>query len=188
MSRATKASTAWSSCSTLRRRGISDAAVLRAMDEVPREHFVRAGIRRRGLCGSGAADRLRPDHQPALCGRLYDRAARACSRDHRVLEVGTGSGYQAAVLSRLAREVVSIERYRTLADTRARRRLDDARLSQCRGDGRRRARRRCRRTRRTTASSSRRRPKPCPRRWSSSSPTAASWCCRSGRMTARSTS
>src|SRR5208282_1563297 len=36
---------------------------------------------------------------------------------HRVLEVGTGSGYQAAILSRLAREVVSIERYRTLAET-----------------------------------------------------------------------
>ncbi len=36
--------------------------------------------------------------------------------DHRVLEVGTGSGYQAAVLSRLAREVISVERYRTLAD------------------------------------------------------------------------
>ena len=36
--------------------------------------------------------------------------------EHRVLEVGTGSGYQAAVLSRLAREVISIERYRTLAD------------------------------------------------------------------------
>ncbi len=35
---------------------------------------------------------------------------------HRILEVGTGSGYQAAILSRLAREVVSIERYRTLAD------------------------------------------------------------------------
>jgi len=36
---------------------------------------------------------------------------------HRVLEVGTGSGYQAAVLSRLARSVVSLERYRTLADS-----------------------------------------------------------------------
>ena len=41
---------------------------------------------------------------------------------HRVLEVGTGSGYQAAVLSRLARDVVSVERYRTLADA-ARQRL-----------------------------------------------------------------
>src|SRR5260370_38100567 len=41
---------------------------------------------------------------------------------HRILEIGTGSGYQAAVLSRLAREVVTIERYRTLADT-ARERL-----------------------------------------------------------------
>jgi protein-L-isoaspartate(D-aspartate) O-methyltransferase len=36
---------------------------------------------------------------------------------HRILEIGTGSGYQAAVLSRLAREVVTIERYRTLADS-----------------------------------------------------------------------
>jgi protein-L-isoaspartate(D-aspartate) O-methyltransferase len=42
--------------------------------------------------------------------------------DHRVLEVGTGSGYQAAVLSRIARDVVSIERYRTLAEA-ARNRL-----------------------------------------------------------------
>jgi protein-L-isoaspartate(D-aspartate) O-methyltransferase len=41
---------------------------------------------------------------------------------HRVLEVGTGSGYQAAILSRLAREVISVERYRTLAET-ARQRL-----------------------------------------------------------------
>ena len=36
--------------------------------------------------------------------------------NHRVLEVGTGSGYQAAILSRLAREVISVERYRTLAE------------------------------------------------------------------------
>ena len=61
---------------TLRRRGISDQAVLRAMDEVPREHFVEARVRRHRLCRPGDADRLRPDHQPALCRRLHDRAAR----------------------------------------------------------------------------------------------------------------
>ena len=45
--------------------------------------------------------------------------------DHRVLEIGTGSGYQAAILSRLCRQVLTIERYRTLAD-RARSRLEQA--------------------------------------------------------------
>ncbi len=60
----------------LRRRGISDQAVLRAMDEVPREYFVAPDFDRKRLCRSGAADRLRADHQPALCRRLYDRAAR----------------------------------------------------------------------------------------------------------------
>ena len=41
-------------------------------------------------------------------------------KHHRVLEIGTGSGYQAAILSRLAAQVLTIERYRTLADTRPR--------------------------------------------------------------------
>src|SRR5690606_41098136 len=44
-------------------------------------------------------------------------------KDHRVLEIGTGSGYQAAVLSRLCKQVLTIERYRTLADS-ARERLE----------------------------------------------------------------
>lgn len=99
----------------LRRRGISDQAVLRAMDEVPREHFVA------GDClDSAYADQA----LPIACGQTisqpyvvaYMTEQLEARPQHRVLEVGTGSGYQAAVLSRIAREVVSIERYRTLAD------------------------------------------------------------------------
>ena len=105
----------------LRRRGISDQAVLRAMDEVPREHFVSAE-----LIDSAYADQA----LPIACGQTisqpyvvaYMTEQLEVEPQHRVLEIGTGSGYQAAVLSRLAREVVSIERYRTLADT-ARERL-----------------------------------------------------------------
>jgi len=100
----------------LRRRGISDQAVLRAMDEVPREHFVAAEF-----MDSAYADQA----LPIACGQTisqpyvvaYMTEQLDVEPQHRVLEVGTGSGYQAAVLSRLARDVVSIERYRTLADT-----------------------------------------------------------------------
>jgi protein-L-isoaspartate(D-aspartate) O-methyltransferase len=100
---------------SLRRRGICDPAVLRAMDEVPREHFVRPEN----------LDLAYADHaMPIACGQTisqpyvvaYMTEQLSVEPHHRVLEVGTGSGYQAAVLSRLAREVVSIERYRTLAD------------------------------------------------------------------------
>ncbi len=106
---------------TLRRRGIGDQAVLRAMDEVPRAHFVETDF-----ADSAYADQA----LPIACGQTisqpyvvaYMTEQLALRPHHRVLEVGTGSGYQAAVLSRLAREVVSIERYRTLAD-QARERL-----------------------------------------------------------------
>ncbi len=107
----------------LRRRGIMDQAVLRAMDEVPRAHFVAAEF-----AGQAQADRALPIacgqtiSQPYVVAYMTERLG--VRPHHRVLEVGTGSGYQAAVLSRLAREVVSIERYRTLADA-ARRRLAD---------------------------------------------------------------
>ncbi len=105
----------------LRRRGISDQAVLRAMEDVPREIFVEA------------ADRVYAYRDTALgipCGQTisqpfvvaYMSEQLRLDPQHRVLEVGTGSGYQAAILSRLCREVVSIERYRTLAET-ARKRL-----------------------------------------------------------------
>ena len=105
----------------LRRRGISDQAVLRAMDEVPREHFVSTE-----LVDSAYADQA----LPIACGQTisqpyvvaYMTEQLEVEPQHHFLEVGTGSGYQAAVLSRLARDVVSVERYRTLADT-ARERL-----------------------------------------------------------------
>ena len=100
---------------TLRRRGIADKAVLRAMDEVPREQFVDVDF-----TDSAYADQA----LPIACGQTisqpyvvaYMTEKLGLRPHHRVLEIGTGSGYQAAVLSRLAREVVSIERYRTLAD------------------------------------------------------------------------
>ena len=106
---------------SLRRHGISDQAVLRAMDEVPREYFVAAEY-----AESAYADQA----LPIACGQTisqpyvvaYMTEQLEVEARHRVLEIGTGSGYQAAVLSRIAREVVSVERYRTLADA-ARNRL-----------------------------------------------------------------
>ncbi len=105
----------------LRRRGIGDQAVLRAIGDVPREQFVDPDF-----TGRAYADQA----LPISCGQTisqpyvvaYMSVELGVQPHHRVLEVGTGSGYQAAVLSRLAREVVSIERYRTLAEA-ARERL-----------------------------------------------------------------
>ena len=100
---------------TLRRRGIADQGVLRAMDEVPRAQFVEPDF-----ADSAYADQA----LPIACGQTisqpyvvaYMTEHLRLRPAHRVLEVGTGSGYQAAVLSRLAHDVVSIERYRTLAE------------------------------------------------------------------------
>ena len=100
---------------TMRRRGISDAAVLRALDEVPREHFVQDQF-----VQSAYADQALPIpcgqtiSQPFVVAYMTEKLE--LRPEHRVLEVGTGSGYQAAVLSRIVREVISVERYRTLAD------------------------------------------------------------------------
>jgi len=108
---------------TLRRRGISDQAVLRAMEEIPRDIFVRTADR---------ADAYRDSALGIACGQTisqpfvvaYMTEQLQLQKHHRVLEIGTGSGYQAAILSRLCREVLTIERYRTLADS-ARARLEN---------------------------------------------------------------
>ena len=100
----------------LRRMGIGDPRVLHAMSRVPREEFVRESDR----------DRAYGDHalpiaegqtisQPYVVARMTELLDPAT--DDHVLEVGTGSGYQAAVLGELAGDVATVERHRALADS-----------------------------------------------------------------------
>ena len=100
----------------LRRRGISDQTVLRAMEEIPREAFVEAAdldqAYRDSALGIACGQTI---SQPFVVAYMTEQLQ--LQKQHRVLELGTGSGYQAAVLSRLCREVLTIERYRTLADS-----------------------------------------------------------------------
>ncbi len=100
---------------SLRRRGISDQRVLKAMDEVPRDRFVTAADHR---------DAWRDTALGIACGQTisqpfvvaYMTEQMQLRSTHRVLEIGTGSGYQAAILSRLVKTVLSIERFTMLAD------------------------------------------------------------------------
>ena len=106
----------------LRRRGIRDVRVLAAMGSVPRERFVPRQVRGRAYADSAlpiaeGQTISQPWIVAAICQALELRG------DERVLEVGTGSGYSAAVLAQLAVELVSIERHEALAST-ARKELD----------------------------------------------------------------
>ena len=100
----------------LRQRGIRDLKLLRAIESVPREAFLPPA-----LIEHAYADQALPIDCGQTISQPYVVAYMTEQLDvrpnHRVLEVGTGSGYQAAVLSRLAREVVTLERYRTLANS-----------------------------------------------------------------------
>lgn len=99
----------------LRQRGISDQTVLKAMEDVPREQFVlsldRAQAYRDTALGIACGQTI---SQPFVVAYMTEQLD--LRPDHRVLEVGTGSGYQAAILSKLCRDVVTLERFRTLAD------------------------------------------------------------------------
>ena len=108
----------------LRRRGISDERVLAAMARVPRELFVPENVRAYayddGALPIGHGQTIsQPFIVATICSLL------ALEGTERVLDVGTGSGYQAAVLAELAAEVVTIERIPALADA-ARARLAEA--------------------------------------------------------------
>lgn len=97
----------------LRRVGITDQRVVRAIESVPRQMFVPADLR-----GAAYAERALPIDcgqtisAPVIVGMMTN-ALEITERD-RVLEVGTGSGYQTAILAKLARRVYTVERFRTL--------------------------------------------------------------------------
>jgi protein-L-isoaspartate(D-aspartate) O-methyltransferase len=106
----------------IRRRGVRDERVLSVMGEVPRHLFIPKEIRQRAYADEplpiGEGQTI---SQPFIVAEMT--AALRLSGTEKVLEVGTGSGYQTAILSRLCREVVTIERIATLSAA-ARARLD----------------------------------------------------------------
>jgi len=105
----------------LRDRGIVDARVLQAMDTVPRHLFVPSERRHDAYeDGALALEKGQTISQPYMVARACELAELAPT--DRVLDVGTGSGYQAAALAQLCEHVISIERIPELA-ARARRTL-----------------------------------------------------------------
>jgi protein-L-isoaspartate(D-aspartate) O-methyltransferase len=106
----------------VRHRGIDDPAVLAALTRVPRHLFVPEESRAVAYADTplpiGHRQTISQPYIVALMSSLLE-----LKPGDKVLEIGTGSGYQAAILSRLCQHVLTIERYRTLADS-ARARLE----------------------------------------------------------------
>lgn len=121
---------------TLQANGIRDLAVLRAVDMTPRHLFVPTGVRHRAYEDSALPiGNGQTISQPSVHAR-YLELLRLTGKE-RVLEVGTGTGYQTALLSHLAAQVFSIERVPALYD-KARdilRDLDVRNVSMLLGDG-----------------------------------------------------
>ena len=122
----------------LREKGIRDERVLAAMAAVPRHLFVDEALASRAYEDTalpiGFSQTI---SQPYVVARMIESLLDDRDAPHKVLEVGTGCGYQAAVLAQLAREVYSVERIRGMLE-RARANLRALRLSNLRlshGDG-----------------------------------------------------
>ncbi len=104
-------------------RGIKDRRVLEAMKDIPRHFFVPASLKERAYDDTplaiGEGQTISQPYMVALMTELLNLKG-----DEKVLEVGTGSGYQAAILARLARFVYTVERIPRLA-SEAKKRLED---------------------------------------------------------------
>jgi len=111
----------------LRRHGVTDARVLAAFEQTPREHFVDGAFDDRAYADSAL---------PISCGQTISQPSVVAIMTQaldvtprcKVLEIGAGSGYQAAILARLARRVYAVERHRELTKA-ARERLERLGLS-----------------------------------------------------------
>lgn len=102
----------------LRAQGVSDSAVLQAMNQVPRHQFVESALVNQAYEDTSLPIGLgQTISKPNVVARMIEllRAGRT-EKLGRVLEIGTGCGYQAAVLSLVAKEVYSVERLRGLHD------------------------------------------------------------------------
>jgi protein-L-isoaspartate(D-aspartate) O-methyltransferase len=104
----------------LKGRGIRDPRVIEAMERIPRERFIDESLRAAAYADQALGiDCGQTISQPYIVALMTQ--ALALRGDERVLEIGTGSGYQTAILAELAREVVSVERYETLSQQAAER-------------------------------------------------------------------
>jgi protein-L-isoaspartate(D-aspartate) O-methyltransferase len=110
----------------LRRAGIADARVLGAIERTPRERFVPPAFADQAYENVALPiDHGQTISQPYVVALMTEKLE--IGARHKVLEIGTGSGYQTAILARLARRVFTIERHRELLQE-AERRLDALRL------------------------------------------------------------
>lgn len=100
--------------SELRQQGIKDPAVLDAMKSVPRERFVDHSLEGEAYCNTALPiGHGQSISQPFVVAFMTE--ALQVAPDHKILEIGTGSGYQAAIVSRLCKAVFTVERIAELS-------------------------------------------------------------------------
>ena len=121
---------------TLRQSGIEDPRVLTAIGEVPRELFVDTSLHKKAYTNQALPIYLSQTISQPFMVALMTQALQLHGTE-RVLEIGTGSGYQTAILSHLAAHVYSIERHRALSEQAAERlaKLGRQNISYRVGDG-----------------------------------------------------